>query len=76
MAKTVVSCVRGCQNHTFTETGIPSILGFIWEVILEAKMTPKWECGSLWGPSEEKWDSLLAGWLAAGWLAGHRDPRN
>ena len=50
-------------------------MGFIWEVILEAKMTPKWECGSLWGPSEEKWDSLLPGWLAAGWLAGHRDPK-
>ena len=73
MAKTVVWCERGCQNHTFTETGISSILGFVLEVILEAKMIQKWKCGSLWGSSVGKWGSLLAGWLAAGWLAGHRD---
>ena len=71
MAKTVVSCERGCQNHTFTEIGISSIVGFIWEVILEAKMIQKWKCGSLWGSSVGKWGSLLAGWLAAGWLAAN-----
>ena len=37
-------------------------------------MTPKWQCGSLW-VSVGRWGSLLAGWLATGWLAGHRDPR-
>ena len=42
---------------------------------MKARMTPKWECGSLWGPSEGKWGILLASWLAAGWLAGHRDPQ-
>ena len=46
-----------------------SVLGFISEVILEAKVTPKWTCGSIWGSSEGKWGSLLAGWLAAGQLA-------
>ena len=70
VAKTVVSFERGCQNHTFTETGISSILGFILEVILEAKTIPKWKCGSLWGSGGGKWGSLLAGWLAGRWLAG------
>ena len=41
MAKTVVSCERGCQNHTFLETGMSSVLGFILDVILDAKVTPK-----------------------------------
>ena len=45
------------------------ISGFILEVILEAKVTPKGTCGSLWGSSEGKWGSLLAGWVAAGWPA-------
>ena len=43
---------------------------------MKARVTPKWECGSLWGPSEGKWGILLASWLAAGRLAGHRDPRS
>ena len=41
-------------------------MGFILDVILEAKVTPKGTCGSLWGSSEGKWGSLLAGWVAAG----------
>ena len=36
---------------------------------MEAKVTPKGTCGSLWGSSEGKWGSLLAGWVAAGWPA-------
>ena len=44
-------------------------LGFNFEIILEAKVTLKGTCGSLWGSSEGKWGSLLAGWVAAGWPA-------
>ena len=36
---------------------------------MEAKVTPKGTCGSLWGSSEGKWGSLLGGWVAAGWPA-------
>ena len=41
MAKTMVSCERGCTNHIFTETGISWILGVIFEVIWQATVTPK-----------------------------------
>ena len=77
MAKTVVWCERGCQNHTFTETGISSILGFIWRSFWKQKLyksgnvahfgAPVWESGA---------HCWLAGWLLAGWLAmGPQDLR-
>ena len=59
MAKTTFSCERGCKTHIFTEAGILSIWGSILEVILEQKMAPNWECGSLWGSSDAKWGSKM-----------------
>ena len=51
-------------------------VGLHFEVILEAKVTLKGTCGLLWGSSEGKWGSLLAGcWLAgskAGWAGRPR----
>ena len=70
MAKTVVWCERGCQNHTFTETGISSILGFIWRSFWKQK---GYKSGNVAHFGAPVWESgahcWLAGWLLAGWLA-------
>ena len=50
LAKTRVSCARGCQNHIFNEMRFLSILGFILDVVLESKVHTFEKVCHFWGP--------------------------
>ena len=54
-AKVELSREMGCKNHVLTEGLILSILGTVWGVILDPKIVPNSQCGSLWGSSDAKW---------------------
>jgi hypothetical protein len=50
MVKTMVSCGRGCQNHSFSGTWIFSILGSILMVFLIWKWYQSWYVADFGGP--------------------------
>ena len=43
--------MRDCKNKVFSYVGFGTVLGTIFEFILEPKMDPKSHCDSLWAPS-------------------------